>query len=240
MIKAIVHLTDDESIGGISRMLSHINDCPELAACGHHHIVAVQRGQLSLPPIRADIIVSHLSISWANMPLLTELRARHPETRIIHIEHSYCERFLSANVSQRERFDTLLRAAYSLFDRVVCVSGPQHDWMLRKGYCEPLQLLCIPSCVDLSPFFGIDAPRPEGKVVIGALGRLSVQKGFDILLQAFWEAGRNDLELHIYGDGPSRLDLENIAANSDNVTFHGETDNPVAAIRACHAVAMPS
>lgn len=128
----IYHLIDDAGFGGINRMLDHLTLA--LGANGdNHEIVRIRRGQLSPPRLaNAGHIVSHLSVCWKNMPLMTALRARYAETPLIHVEHSYCERFVSAEVENRDRFETLLAAAYALFDRIIAVSAQQGAWLRRK------------------------------------------------------------------------------------------------------------
>ena len=50
----------------------------------------------------------------------------------------------------------------------------------------------------------------EGLPVFVAAGRLVEQKGFDTLLRAFAEVGRNDARLIILGEGPLRPQLERL------------------------------
>ncbi|MBW8638923.1 glycosyltransferase family 4 protein [Hoeflea sp. WL0058] len=240
MINAITHIVDDDSFGGVNRMLAHMTNSPVLYKAGQHRIVRVRRGQFTPPKIKADIIVSHLSVNWANMPMLTAIRAIHPRTAFIHVEHSYSERFVTANVENRWRFETLLETAYSLFDTVVAVSRPQFDWMLRRQLCNPKRLRYVPSGVDLAPFFALDAPAEDRPFVLGAFGRLNVQKGFDILVKGFNLSGRQDMELHFFGDGEERAALETLAAGKPNIVFHGYVENTAEAMARCHAVAMPS
>ncbi|MCP1199065.1 glycosyltransferase family 4 protein [Notoacmeibacter sp. MSK16QG-6] len=240
MIRAVTHLIDDASFGGINRMLDHMTTSPALGGRHHHRIARVQRGQFSPPKLSTDIIVSHLSISWANLAMLTALRAIYPNNPLIHVEHSYCERFAAARVANRLRFDTLLKTAYSLFDKVVAVSEAQGAWMQRRGYCAPSRLETIPSCVDLSPFFDL-ADKPRGSTfTIGAIGRFDEQKGFDILIDAFRANPRHDLQLALFGDGPDRQRLMDRAGCHPRIAFHGYVPNTADAVAQCDAIAMPS
>lgn len=240
MIRAVSHLIDDASFGGVNRMLDHMSSSEALQRHHQHRIVRVRRGQFSSPVVTADVIVSHLSVNWANLPMLTALRAAYPDTPIIHVEHSYSQRFVAARVDNKDRFDTLLRTAYALFDTVVAVSEAQYRWMRRRQFCPVDKLTAIRSCADLAPFFEVGPVAPRERMVIGAIGRFDVQKGFDVLLEGFLAAQRDDIELHFHGDGPEAEKLASMARTHRNVVFHGYSADTSAAVAECDAVAMPS
>ena len=81
-------------------MLDFMVKNPALAKTGKHEIIRVKRGQFSIPKISADLIVSHLALSWKNLPMITLLRANNPRTKVIHVEHNYCERFVASHVKK--------------------------------------------------------------------------------------------------------------------------------------------
>ncbi|MGV2114539.1 glycosyltransferase family 4 protein [Agrobacterium salinitolerans] len=81
---------------------------------------------------------------------------------------------------------------------------------------------------------------PGEKLIIGAIGRFHVQKGFDILVEAVRKAARPDLELHLYGDGPQRAELEALAQDCPSIVFKGFVRDTSSAMAACDVVAMPS
>ena len=95
--------------------------------------MVVPRGRFSAPALDDDIIVSHLSVSWRNLPQLVALRARYADRTLIHVEHSYTAAFTGLKVRHRTRFFALLRTAYSLFDRLVAVSEAQGRWLAERG-----------------------------------------------------------------------------------------------------------
>ena len=240
MIQAIAHLVDDASFGGINRMLDHVSTDPKMSAFAEHRIVRLRRGQLSAPELKADVIVSHLSINWRNLPLLTLLRGRYPDSAFIHVEHSYSERFIAANVENRDRFETLIRSTYALFDTVVAVSKAQGEWIARRRFCAPSRVRIIPPCVKLDAYFAVPSKTTNAALTIAAIGRFDTQKGFDTLIMGFRAAGRPDMKLHLFGDGPQRGDLEALAAGDPFIAFKGYAADTAAALAASDVVAMPS
>lgn len=240
MVPSIVHLVDDATVGGVTRMLDHMISSPALARIGVHRVEPVARGRLAPPLVTADIIVSHLSICWSNLPMLTALRGAHPDALLIHVEHSYCERFVALKVGHGERFAALMQAAYALFDRVVAVSEAQAAWLRRRAFVRPEALVVLPPCVDLSACLAVPERRPGPRLRLGAIGRLDQQKGFDILIDALRLVSRADVELHVHGDGPQRAELEQRAAGDRRIVFHGFTRDVAGAMAGCDAILMPS
>jgi len=88
--------------------------------------------------------------------------------------------------------------------------------------------------IDLSGFCFRDPPAPDGAPLLLALGRLSPEKGFNILIEAvglLLDAG-TPVRLRIVGDGPYRGELEaatRARGIAESVSFAGEL--PPAAVR---------
>lgn len=235
----VVHLVDDTTAGGVMRVLDHLMTSPELSRDATHSLEIVDRSAVFLNRITADLIVSHLAVSWRVLPLLLSLRARNPDAPLIHVEHSYTEGFVAANVTHTRRFALLLRIAYRVFDRVVAVSHAQGEWLERSGAVRHSALTVIQSCVDLSAFRAV-APTATPIRVFGAIGRLDKQKGFDTLIRAFRMTDRSDISLYIYGEGAEEASLRALAGDDARIHFKGFTHDPVAAMASVNAVAMPS
>tara|TARA_R110002020_G_scaffold171046_4_gene361010 strand:- start:516 stop:1526 length:1011 start_codon:yes stop_codon:yes gene_type:complete len=235
----IVHLVDDTTAGGVMRVLDHLMTAPELSRDATHRLEVVDRRAVFLKPIAADLIISHLAVNWRVLPLLLSLRALNPRARLVHVEHSYTEAFVAANVTYTRRFALLLRTAYRVFDGVVAVSHAQGEWLKRSGAVRDFALTVIPSCVDLSAFRAI-VPGATPVRVFGAIGRLDRQKGFDTLIQAFRMTDRSDICLYIYGEGAEEPSLRALAGDDARIHFKGFADDPVAAMATVDAVAMPS
>jgi D-inositol-3-phosphate glycosyltransferase len=235
----VLHLVDDVTAGGVMRVVDHIVTSPDLAAMARHSVMQVPRGKVSTQKYNADLIVSHLSISWRNLPLLIATRAANASTRLVHVEHSYTEAFVALNVKHRARFTALLKTAFSLFDQVVAVSYAQAAWITSRGYCRANKIVTIQSCVDLSAFRAIPAPKGRPRV-FAAIGRLDIAKGFDTLIEAFKQHATDNLQLHIYGEGSEEFALRNLAAGDQRIVFKGWAADPLAAFSDADVVLMPS
>lgn len=237
-LPTITHLIDDTTPGGVTRVLEHIRTCKIMAKTAIHNVVAVPKNS-ALPAVQGDIIVSHRTINWRNLPGLIAFRARHSMTPLIHVEHSYTAGFTSLNVENKPRFFTLLRTAYALFDNVIAVSTAQGRWMEQRNLVSKETLAIIPSVVDLTSFEHLPAPTGTPRV-IGAIGRLHAQKGFDVLIAAFKEMRGSDLRLKVFGTGPEEDALKAAAKNDSRIQFCGHAETPELAMSQVDLVAMPS
>lgn len=235
----IAHLVDDTGPGGVTRYLDFIARDPAMQAFAHHQIIPVPRNSPAARPIRADVIVSHLAITWRGLPGLLRLRARNAGTPLVHVEHSYSAGFVTHNVTARRRFHTLLRCAYALFDSVVAVSEAQGAWLVARGLVNARALCVIRPCVDLSAFRAV--PALSGQLRnFGLIGRLDRQKGFDIAIKAFRSLPDPALRLHVFGSGAERDSLRQAAGRDARIVFHPFVADPAAAMALCDAILMPS
>ncbi|MBR9842690.1 MAG: glycosyltransferase family 4 protein [Rhodobacteraceae bacterium] len=234
----VLHLVDDATPGGVNRVLEHIQTCPLMDRTARHSLRVVSRNG-ALPSCDADIIVSHLSLNWRRLPSLIAFRARHAGKPLVHVEHSYTEAFTALNVPSKLRFFTMLRTSLALFDNVVAVSQAQADWMKRRRLAAAQTLRVIAPVVDLRDFRAL-APADGTPRVIGAIGRLHRQKGFDILIRAFRRLPNQDVSLHIHGAGPEDAALRALACDDPRIRFFGHSDHPDRVMQSVDLVAIPS
>ena len=107
----------------------------------------------------------------------------------------------------RIRTGQLVRAVKPLERLVVLTEKDQADW--QQAGCENVTV--IPNVCSLD---GQEIPMKPKKKTILAVGRLHEQKGFDLLLQAWKDVQRNNIEgtkewkLRIVGEGEKRAELE--------------------------------
>jgi glycosyltransferase involved in cell wall biosynthesis len=131
-----------------------------------------------------------------------------------------------------------LLGAYDPVHRFICPSRFLEGKM-RAGRVDPRRLRWVPNYVDATA----TSPKatPGGDVV--SVGRLSDEKGVDVLIEAIARAP--GLRADILGDGPARPELERLAAAlgvQDRVTFHGRVsaEDVHDGLRAASVVAVPS
>jgi glycosyltransferase involved in cell wall biosynthesis len=110
---------------------------------------------------------------------------------------------------------------------------------MRRGGVFPDRLRHLPHFAEI----GSATPTAESEPVVLYAGRLSSEKGPDVIVRA---AADLPLGLHVElaGDGPMRAELERLAADvaPGRVRFHGRLpkDRLQARLAACRIVVLPS
>lgn len=121
------------------------------------------------------------------------------------------------------------------FDRVICVSETMRAAECARG----LDPVVIHNGIDLTPFRSAPPPSTELRLslglpadaeVVGSIGRLSSEKGFDFLLSATARLAARRPRLHavLVGDGPEHASLAQLAADlgiAERVHFAGIRDD---------------
>ncbi len=110
------------------------------------------------------------------------------------------------------------------YERVVAVSQDLYESCAELGV-DPSRLSLIENGIDIDAWkrrgpasaSPLRAGIPPGRLVVGAVGRLSDEKGFDLLIEAVMRAVFRgaDIELWIAGEGPARAQLDALAAKSN-------------------------
>ncbi|HZU59050.1 MAG TPA: glycosyltransferase family 4 protein [Actinocrinis sp.] len=149
-------------------------------------------------------------------------QAAPPNLPVIAMSH---ESYAAANASSRGR---RVRSLYRTAARFVSLTDADaHEWT-RAGMNNAA---AIPNPLPIPALGGAD---PAARVVVAA-GRLSQEKGFDLLLDAWHQAvlSRPGWTLRIYGSGPEHDALREQARSlglESSVDFAGQTGDIAAAL----------
>lgn len=132
--------------------------------------------------------------------------------RMVSTVHGWVDRHWKAPL-----YDALDRWSLKYYDRVICVSSDLMDVCRKSGIPEE-RLRLIENGIDVERFqrarTPVEARRhlgwPTEGLLLGAIGRLSDEKGFDLLIDAVGRLRQRfpDLRLVIAGEGRRRAALE--------------------------------
>lgn len=153
---------------------------------------------------------------------------------------------------RRRWYYTIDRMSMRYYERVICVSDDLLQQCIRSGVPESRCRL-VENAIDADHFIRReDRPAaklrlgiPAARTVIGAVGRLSAEKGFDRLIAAFQRlvASGHDLHLCIIGDGPDKGSLTRQVARlglDDRVVIPGYQSNTIEWYHAMDVYALSS
>lgn len=132
------------------------------------------------------------------------------------------------------------RCFYQRFDTVVCQSQDMRDDLVKSFAFPPFKAVVIHNSVDLErihilaqepleTIFEKFGKNDDASVHLVAAGRLSYQKGFDLLIEALALCGNPNLYLTILGNGAIQNELEQLAqvkGLANQVRFVGFQRNP--------------
>lgn len=150
-------------------------------------------------------------------------------------------------------YESLDRFALRWMDRVICVSQAQATSVTKAGV-SPLKIDTISNAIDPDRF---ECPTPSDRSqlmryfprpvrwIIGAAGRLSPEKGFDVLVRAATIARKQNTQLGfiLFGDGPCREDLQkqiSTAGIADHFVLAGFSSDIDRWLPNCDALALSS
>jgi glycosyltransferase involved in cell wall biosynthesis len=182
-------------------------------------------------PENAVVICAQVhAMEWVGLAVASGGAARLP---VIAMSH---ESYAASMASSRGR---RVKKYYATAARFVCLTAADAARWVHEGGMNNTD--AIPNPLPLPANGGAD---PGARVVLG-VGRLSQEKGFDLLLEAWAaaSAGRPGWVLRLHGSGPER---DALAAQADrlgitgSVDFAGQTDDVAAALVQGSVFAAPS
>ena len=129
---------------------------------------------------------------------------------------------------------------------VIAVAAPIVNRLVAAGVPRS-RIACIPNGFSREDQLERSVARErlgieEGKLVAGWVGRLSSEKGADVMLQALKETDHR-WSVSMIGDGPARESLRTLAARlgvGDRVTWHGAVSGAASLFSAFDAFVLSS
>lgn len=238
----MVNLLDDFALGGVTRMLSIFEE-PVLSDHFDARLVPVPGGAFLAQRYPAEVIATHFPPNWRRLVYLASLKLRNPRSTLIHVEHSYTRAWESeSGVSSPRRFRLMLRLAFSLYDRIVCVSHGQAAWLVDVAGIPANKLEVVYPATSNPGLERVALPTyTDGQLLrIGAYGRFCAAKGFDRLIEAMNNGCLPGCHLLIGGYGEEEQSLRELAGGNPDITFVGRVEDVPAFLAGCDVVAVPS
>ena len=204
--------------------------------------------------VRPDILHTHTAKAGAVGRLAARLAGPARPKVVVHTFHGHVLRGYFGT-AKTEAFRRLERGLARNSDALIAVSPEVRDDLVELGVAPREKIVVIRLGLDLdrrlatapgaSEALRAELGVPDGRFLVGWLGRMTEIKRVDDLLRAFArlrEAGA-DADLLVVGDGPLRADLESLAAElgvRDRCHFTGFRSDVGAIYAACDAIALTS
>ena len=155
---------------------------------------------------------------------------------LVCIEHSL---YYDNIETDRPELSHILPIMAQYADEIVVVSQAVKQSLLYRNHS--IAITVIPNVVD---YIHNCSPYTQQRKGIVYIGRLSYEKGPDILIKAFLknELLRNEAQLILVGDGPMRYILQKEASlsKSENIYFEGFRQNISSVLERARLVVIPS
>ena len=266
----IVFILPQFSPGGAERVT--INIMLQLRKRGHNVELIVFNNTGPLSSMIPDDLTVHVlgrkTLRRSIIPLLSKLRSLNP--LIIFSTLGYINLALSMfrflllinsklwireanlpsvsipNNQYRSIFKIGYKWLYKYADSIICSSILMQEEFIRNFNIPSEKILLLPNLVNQSRIRRLakEVQRYDGDGVrFVAAGRLTRQKGFDLLLNWFSNLEDSQAKLVILGDGPLRIELEKLANTlciSNQVVFLGFCENPWSWYAGADALLLPS
>jgi glycosyltransferase involved in cell wall biosynthesis len=199
---------------------------------GRRDLAALWAHRQALARARADVVQFNLPVPFADPYTVLAARtlSHTPVIAVVHLPLA----------TRRPRKVRLVRLGVRRLPVVVAVSA--------RAARQVEQLLALPAGAVRAVPNGVPEPAPPrpvpvppGRLVIGAVGRLDRQKGFDLLLRAV--ARLPAAHVVLVGDGPERPALERLAAElgiAGRVSLLGWSEDAPGYLRSFDVLAVPS
>jgi len=232
----VLHLIGDNGLGGSNLAVKNLTE----SWLQEHFDFTVLTTAAATPRLKSlapNLIVYHYASAWNHLPELWELRRWAP---LALWEHHYSQGFVDHNVPHQRRFQTMLRLAYGLVDRVLTISQAQRQWLLKQRLVTPKKIQLLAPASPLAQLLALP-PKPLGQpLILGAYGRFVPQKGFDVLIGAMPQVDPSRIHLRLGGYGQDEERLRTLAAGLPQVEWVGPVRDLPGFLTSCDAIVIPS
>lgn len=139
--------------------------------------------------------------------------------------------------------------AYQLFDRIIVQSIDMRDDLVNNWGCSPSNLVLVNNPVDIAAINKMIEPCPDElkhkkMFTFVAAGRLTYQKGYDIIIERMAEMKPNiPFQLYVLGSGEQAAFLDNLIKEKgieDSVFFLGYKRNVSTYLKYADALMLSS
>jgi glycosyltransferase involved in cell wall biosynthesis len=204
------------------------------APSGPRDVRAVREHVRALRAFAPDILQLNKSWPWAcGCAELAALGA--PGVRVLAVEH------LPMAV-EMPRLARIARHASGRRVNVRVAVGEHAARMIEQLLAlAPATVIAVPNGVPAAHEESQTPPRTRERLAIGSLGRMTEQKGYDLLVRALAKLG--DAQLVLVGDGPQRASLEALARElevAERLEVTGWSANPRGRLADIDVFALPS
>ncbi len=199
---------------------------------------------------RTDIVIGALELTATYFAYLGSFLFRKPVIGWVHTNiqeyFDYIER--TEGKIRRSIHYKLSSLIYPRLDSLIAVSNGVKDSIIKAWSCLPERIEIIYNPVDIQriqELSKITSNITSCKPYIVSVGRMVFQKGFDILIKAYGELLKNDVEhyLVIIGDGPERSSMIELVGQlglDKKIIFTGFMENPFNLIKNADIFVMSS
>ncbi len=172
-------------------------------------IMAFHRVYQQIKTHNYDVVHAHSSKAGAIFRMAAWLAKC---TRILYTPHCF---YFQSTGTARKLFVFIERFLASLTDQII-VSKNELNWALKERICEPEKLININNSINFNEYqFLVDINRSKerwgirGRYTVGAVGRLTEQKNWEMLIEAAQHVIKSKPEVVfiIAGDGNLRSKL---------------------------------
>ncbi len=213
---------------------------PRIEILGPRHLGATRRLGELLREFRPDVALAAISGSCVKLVAATILTGS--RVPVVVSYHGFQE-YLTGHLAKLAYWGMPVMNRRAT--RIVAVSDGLHRELIERWGANPTKTCRIhnPATIDLGGAAATAGDLAERPDVVLTAGRLSPEKGVDVLIEAFARVKRPGARLLVAGDGPERGRLERRAHDlgiADRVTFLGQVADIRPLYRQTRVLAVPS